>query len=58
LLFLLLVHFAPAKGKKEILPEYVREAKTVLVVIDPNAGISSSNPNQNRTLKRTWKKRS
>ena len=49
LLFLLLVPFAPAKDKKEILPEYVLEAKTVLVVIDPNAGISSSNPNENRT---------
>jgi len=49
LLFLLLVPFAPAKDKKEILPGYVLEAKTVLVVIDPNAGISSSNPNENRT---------
>src|SRR6516162_10868721 len=49
LLFLLLVPFASAKDKKEILPEYVLEAKTVLVVIDPNAGISSSNPNENRT---------
>ena len=49
LLFVLLVPFAPAKDKKEILPEYVLEAKTVLVVIDPNAGISSSNPNENRT---------
>ena len=48
-LFLILVSFAPAKDKKEILPEYVLEAKTVLVVIDPNAGISSSNPNENRT---------
>ena len=49
LLFVLLVPFAPAKGKKEILPGYVLQAKTVLVVIDPNAGISSSNPNENRT---------
>ena len=49
LLFLLLVPFAPAKDKKEILPAYVVEAKTVLVVIDPDAGVSPSNPNENRT---------
>src|SRR5271157_1265341 len=49
LLFVLLVPFAPAKDKKEILPGYVLEAKTVLVVVDPNAGISSSNPNENWT---------
>ena len=46
LLFLLLVPFASAKDKKEILPEYVLEAKTVLVVVDPNAGVSSSNPSE------------
>ena len=49
LLFLPLVPFASAKDKKEILPAYVLEAKTVLVVIDPNAGVSPSNPNENRT---------
>jgi hypothetical protein len=49
LLFLIVIPFAPAKDKKEILPAYVLEARTVLVVIDPNAGISSSNPNENRT---------
>lgn len=43
-----MIPFAPAKDKKEILPAYVLEAKTVLVVIDPDAGISSSNPNENR----------
>ena len=48
-LFLIVIPLAPAKDKKEILPAYVLEAKTVLVVIDPNAGISSSNPNENRT---------
>jgi hypothetical protein len=48
-LFLIVIPFAPAKDKKEILPAYVLEAKTVLVVIDPNAGISSSNPNEDRT---------
>jgi len=48
-LFLIVIPLAPAKDKKETLPAYVLEAKTVLVVIDPNAGISSSNPNENRT---------
>ena len=48
-LFLIVIPLAPAKDKKEILPAYVLEAKTVLVVIDPNAGFSSSNPNENRT---------
>lgn len=47
-LFLIVIPFAPAKDKKEILPAYVLEAKTVLVVIDPDAGISSSNANENR----------
>jgi len=49
LLFLLLVPFSPAKDKKDILPAYVVEARTVLVVIDPDAGVSPSNPNENRT---------
>ena len=49
LLFLIVIPFAPAKDKKEILPAYVLEARTVLVVIDPDAGISPSNPNENRT---------
>lgn len=51
LLFVLLVLFAPAKDKKDILPAYVLDAKTVLVVIDPDAGVSSSNPNENRTAR-------
>ena len=49
LLFFLLGSFAPAKDKKEILPDYVLNARTVLVVIDPDAGVSASNPNENRT---------
>jgi hypothetical protein len=48
-LFLIAIPFAPAKDKKEILPAYVLQAKTVLVVIDPDAGVSPSNPNENRT---------
>jgi hypothetical protein len=58
LLLLLLVPFAPAKDKKEILPTYVLEAKTVLVVIDPYTGVSPSNPTKIEPLKRTWKKHS
>jgi hypothetical protein len=37
-----------AKDKKKILPAYVLQARTVLVVVDPDAGISPSNPNENR----------
>jgi hypothetical protein len=48
-LFLIVIPLAPAKDKKEILPAYVLQAKTVLVVIDPDAGVSPSNPNENRT---------
>jgi hypothetical protein len=48
-LFLIVVPFAPAKDKKEILPAYVLNARTVAVVIDPDAGRSPSNPNENRT---------
>lgn len=50
LLSLLVLPAASAKDKKkEILPEYVLEARTVYVVIDPDAGVSASNPNENRT---------
>lgn len=49
LLFFLWGSFAPAKDKKEILPDYVLNARTVLVVIEPDAGVSASNPNENRT---------
>ena len=48
LLFVLLVPCAPANEKKEILPAYVLDAKTVMVVIDPKAGISSSDPKENQ----------
>ena len=46
---LALLSFGFAKDKKEILPAYVLQARTVLVVVDPNAGIASSNPTANRT---------
>jgi len=48
-LFLIVIPFARAKDKKEILPAYVLDARTVAVVIDPDAGRSTSNPNENRT---------
>ena len=48
LLLALLVPTAYAKDKKKILPAYVLHARTVLVVIDPDAGISPANPNENR----------
>jgi hypothetical protein len=49
-LVLLIVCFANAKDKKNIvLPDYVLKARTVLVVVDPQAGISLQNPNANRT---------
>ena len=41
---------AAGKDKKKILlPADVLEAKTVLVVIDPDAGVSPDSPNANRT---------
>jgi len=48
LLLALLTPFAQAKDKKKVLPAYVLRARTVLVVIDPDAGISPANPNENR----------
>ncbi len=47
-LFVLLTMSVQAKDKKKILPAYVLQARTVLVVVDPNAGISALNPNENR----------
>jgi hypothetical protein len=48
-LVLLWVAVANAKDKtKIVLPDYVLKARTVLVVVDPDAGISLQNPNANR----------
>ena len=47
-LFVLLTTSLQAKDKKKILPAYVLQARTVLVVVDPYAGISPANPNENR----------
>src|SRR5579859_7798042 len=43
---------AAAKDKKKIvLPTDILEARTVLVVIDPDAGIALDSPNANRTAR-------
>ncbi len=45
----LLVTFGFAKDKtKNVLPDYVLQAKTVAVIIDPNAGISIDDPRANQ----------
>ena len=44
--------FAAGKDKKRVLlPDDVLEARTVLVVIDPDAGISPESPNANRAAR-------
>jgi hypothetical protein len=44
----LLVTFGFAKDKKATLPAYVLSARTVTVIIDPNAGISIDDPRANQ----------
>jgi hypothetical protein len=47
-LVLLAVPLGNAKDKKKVvLPDYVLKAHTVLIVINPDAGISPLNPNAN-----------
>jgi hypothetical protein len=46
-LVLLAVPLANAKDKKKVLPDYVLKAKTVLIVINPDAGTSLQSPNAN-----------
>lgn len=49
-LILVFAAFAPAKDKKKhTLPAYVLNARTVLVVVEPNAGISVTDPGANKT---------
>lgn len=48
LLICALVATAKDKKKKIVLPEDVLEARTVLVVVDPGAGIAMDAPNANR----------
>ena len=43
---------APAKDKKKaILPADVLRARTVLVVVDPTAGVDARDPNANRAAR-------
>jgi hypothetical protein len=56
LLLLLLPHLALAKDKKDkgktILPAYVLQARTVAVLIDPEAGVSLDDPRANEVAQR------
>jgi len=47
-LLVLLTTSVHGKDKKKILPAYVLQARTVLVMVDPEAGISPLDPNANR----------
>lgn len=49
LTLLVVLPFAAAKDKKQVLPGYVLKAETVEVVIQPDAGEPVSNPTLNRT---------
>lgn len=48
----LLLPSALAKSNKPTVPRYILDAHTVAVMIDPNAGISVSDPNANQTAQR------
>ena len=41
-----------AKDKKPLLPNYILQAKTVAVLIDPNAGVSVTDPQANRVAQK------
>jgi hypothetical protein len=47
-----LVPAARAKDKGPVLPLYVLQARTVTVLIDPDAGMSPSDPNANQTARK------
>ena len=47
-----LVPTAVAKDKGPVLPIYVLQARTVTVMIDPDAGMSPSDPNANQTARK------
>ena len=50
LMIFVVAHVAIAKNKKkQVLPDYVLRAETVLVVIHPEAGEPVTNPAANRT---------
>ena len=40
-----------SKNDKPMVPRYILDARTVAVIIDPNAGISPSDPNANQTAR-------
>src|ERR1019366_6524446 len=48
----LLIAPAFAKDSKPAVPAYMLTARTVAVMVDPNAGISLSDPNANQTAQR------
>jgi len=49
---LLLSVSAPAKDKKKaLLPEIVLQARTVMVIVDPESGLSIANPSENTTAR-------
>jgi hypothetical protein len=52
----LLITPALAKNKKPVLPEYVLRARTVLVVIDPDAGEPLDQPNANAMARESVEK--
>src|SRR6266576_1275592 len=57
LLVLVVASFANAKNKKkQVLPDYVLKAQTVLVVIQPDAGEPLTNPTANRTAQENVEK--
>ena len=43
---------ALAKNSKPIVPQYILNAHTVAVIVDPGAGVSLSDPNANQTAQR------
>src|SRR5271155_1308093 len=48
----LLTPLAQAKDKKPLLPPSFLKARTVLILIDPQAGISASDPNANQVARK------
>jgi len=55
LVILAIVPLAPAKNK-QVLPDYVLQAQTVAVVIQPDAGEPVTNPMANRTAEESVEK--
>lgn len=53
---LLLLSSAAAKKKKQVLPNFILDAHTALVVIHPDAGEPIANPNANRTAQENVEK--